>query len=72
LTVDTIHGVKGGEADNVVLMLDYTKAVKANVERNLDAELRCLYVAVTRAKKKLHIVYSSSTNGFDQFIRRPE
>jgi Superfamily I DNA and RNA helicases len=72
LTVDTIHGVKGGEADNVVLMLDFTRAVKNNLEHNPDAELRCLYVAVTRAKKKLHIVYSSSTNGYDQYIRRPE
>lgn len=68
LTVDTIHGVKGGEADNVVLLLDCTKAVKRNMERNLDSELRCLYVAITRAKKNLHIVYSSSTNGYDRYI----
>jgi superfamily I DNA/RNA helicase len=72
ITVDTIHGVKGGEADNVVLMLNFTKAVKLNMDRNPDSELRCLYVAVTRAKKNLHIVYSSSANGYDEYVRRTE
>jgi superfamily I DNA/RNA helicase len=70
ITVNTIHGVKGGEADNVVLMLDITKAVRTNMERNPDSELRCLYVAVTRAKKNLHIVHSSSKNGYDHYLRR--
>jgi superfamily I DNA/RNA helicase len=69
ITVNTIHGVKGGEADNVVLMLDYTRAVSANMERNPDAELRCLYVALTRAKKNLHIVYSHSKTGYDSIMR---
>ena len=71
LNINTIHGVKGGEADNVVLMLDYTRAVKDSMDKNPDAELRCLYVAVTRTKKRLHIVYSSSMNGYDAYIRRP-
>lgn len=69
IMVNTIHGVKGGEADNVVLMLDFTKAVRSNMERNPDAELRCLYVACTRAKKHLHIVHSSSRNGYDSYLR---
>lgn len=69
LTVSTIHGVKGGEADNVVLTLDFTKAVRNNMERNPDSELRCLYVAITRAKKHLHIVHASSKNGYDDFVR---
>jgi len=69
ITVNTIHGVKGGEADNVVLMLDFTKSVRHNMERNPDSELRCLYVAVTRAKKHLHIIHSNSRNGYDNFIR---
>ena len=69
ITVNTIHGVKGGEADNVVLMLDFTRAVRFNMERNPDSELRCLYVACTRAKKALHIVYSNTKNGYDSFVR---
>ena len=69
IMINTIHGVKGGEADNVVLMLDFTKSVRRNMERNPDSELRCLYVALTRAKKKLHIIHSSSKNGYDNFVR---
>jgi len=67
--LNTIHGVKGGEADNVVLIMDFTKSVKLNMERNPDAELRCLYVAVTRAKKNLHIIASTSKNGYDGYVR---
>ena len=69
LMVNTIHGVKGGEADNVVLLLDVTRAVKTSFERNADAELRCLYVACTRAKKHLHIVHSNTKNGYDDYLR---
>jgi len=69
ITVSTIHGVKGGEADNVVLMLDFTAAVKNSFERNPDSELRCLYVACTRAKKNLLIVHSNSKNGYDNYVR---
>jgi len=60
IMVNTIHGVKGGEADNVVLKLDITRNVSKAVEQNMDAELRCLYVALTRAKRHLHIVHSNS------------
>jgi DNA helicase-2/ATP-dependent DNA helicase PcrA len=69
LTVSTIHGVKGGEADNVVLLLDFTRSVKTNMEQNPDSELRCLYVALTRAKRHLHIVYSTSRNGYDNYMK---
>lgn len=70
IDVDTIHGVKGGEADNVVLRLDITKNVYSNlVQGRYDEELRCLYVAMTRAKKNLHIIYSNSKFGYDNIIR---
>jgi superfamily I DNA/RNA helicase len=68
ISVDTIHGVKGGEADNVVLLMDFTRAVRDNFEQNPDSELRCLYVAFTRAKKSLNIIHSSSKNGYDYYI----
>jgi len=56
--VDTMHGVKGGEADDVVIMLDCTKAVWEAMEKqhSLDDEIRVLYVAITRAKKRVHII----------------
>lgn len=72
LRVNTIHGVKGGEADNVVFILDFTKAVKNNLETNPDSELRCLYVACTRAKKSLHLIHSSSRNGYDDYFNFKE
>lgn len=64
INVSTIHGVKGGEADNVVLKLDITKNVFNNMSTNLDAELRCLYVGLTRARKNLHIIYANSKFGY--------
>lgn len=69
LLINTIHGVKGGEADNVVLMLDFTKAVALNMISNPDSELRCLYVAITRTKKNLHIIHSSTNKGYDNYVR---
>jgi len=66
--VNTIHGVKGGEADNVVIQMDITKSVRANCEVNLDSELRCLYVGVTRAKKNLHIVFSNTKHSYEDYI----
>jgi len=71
VTVNTIHGVKGGEADNVVVYLGVTKRVYENftVSQNaLDSELRCLYVALTRTKKNLHIVYPTTKFGYDDLL----
>lgn len=65
--VSTIHGVKGGEANNVVLLLQYTKAIEENYLKNSDSELRCYYVAVTRARKNLYLVNSQGTNGYKIF-----
>ena len=68
LMINTIHGVKGGEADKVVVMLDVTKNVRDNYLKHEDSELRCLYVACTRAKKELHIVHSNSNYGYDNYM----
>jgi len=68
VTVSTIHGVKGGEADNVVLFMDVTKAVYQQLYSLSDSELRCLYVACTRAKNKLHIVHASSKYSYSTIL----
>lgn len=68
LQVSTIHGVKGGEADNVILLMDITKNVRNAYRDNTDSELRCLYVGCTRAKKTLHIVNSTTRNGYDDVL----
>lgn len=60
IDIGTIHSVKGGEADNVVMLLDVTKSVKNNIDNNPDSEHRVFYVGATRAKKSLTIVQSNS------------
>lgn len=54
--VGTIHSVKGGEADNVVLLSDVSSKTRASFEKNPDAEHRVFYVGATRAKKNLFLV----------------
>jgi superfamily I DNA/RNA helicase len=56
VNVSTIHGVKGGEADHVVLLTDITKQTYKCMELDDDSEHRVFYVGVTRAKQELTIV----------------
>jgi len=59
IRLSTIHGAKGGEADNVLLRLDLsTKFVKESVVSSDDLN-RLLYVGITRSRKTLHIVLPS-------------
>lgn len=56
IKLSTIHGAKGGEADNVLLLMDLsTKFVKES-HTSPDDLNRLLYVGITRAKKTLHLV----------------
>ena len=60
INVSTIHAVKGGEADVVVMLLDITRSVNQNLDNNPDSEHRVFYVGATRAKEKLYVVNSHS------------
>lgn len=53
IKLSTIHGAKGGEADNVLLFLDLSTKALTEMERNPDDAYRVLYVGVTRAKENL-------------------
>jgi superfamily I DNA/RNA helicase len=64
IQINTIHGVKGGEADNVALMTDMTKGTEDNLEKNPDAETRVFYVGITRARKNLFIILPQTQRGF--------
>jgi DNA helicase-2/ATP-dependent DNA helicase PcrA len=55
--VGTIHSVKGGEADNVVLIPDLSNLSWKSYTNNEDIENRVLYVAVTRAKQRLMTLF---------------
>ena len=56
IILSTIHGAKGGEADNVLLLPDITKSAINSNDVDPDELHRLFYVAVTRAKKELHIL----------------
>lgn len=69
IKVSTIHGAKGGEADNVLLLTDLTKKVEEGYRLNPDDERRVFYVGATRAKQSLHIVASQSNLEFSEIFR---
>jgi DNA helicase-2/ATP-dependent DNA helicase PcrA len=56
IIMSTIHGAKGGEADNVLLLLDISRSAVDNNDVDPDELHRLFYVAVTRAKENLHIL----------------
>jgi len=56
ILLSTIHGAKGGESQNVVLLTDLSRNTQTNYERNPDDENRLFYVGATRTKEHLHIV----------------
>ena len=57
ITLSTIHGAKGGEADNVVLLTDLSTKFMDEYYASPDNINRLLYVGVTRTKNNLHLVY---------------
>jgi DNA helicase-2/ATP-dependent DNA helicase PcrA len=69
IKLSTIHAAKGGEADNVLLILDNTKTIRESAEKNedkADEENRVWYVGVTRTKQNLYIMSAKKEeNGYD-------
>lgn len=68
ILVSTIHHVKGGEAQNVAVLLDMTRRTEGTIYGDLDSELRILYVAVTRAKENLFLIDSQDGAGYDRIV----
>jgi len=58
ILLSTIHGAKGGEEQNVVLLSDLSLNTQKGYEKNPDDENRLFYVGATRTKEHLHIVES--------------
>ena len=67
--LSTIHAAKGGEAENVLLILDNTKTIRESAEKNedkADEENRVWYVGVTRTKQNLYIMSARKEDrGYD-------
>ena len=59
IVLSTIHGVKGGEADNVIVYDGMSGRTARGMIENPDAEHRVWYVAVTRARENLFVFKSS-------------
>ena len=56
ITMSTIHGAKGGEADKVLLMQDITNAALETMSYDPDELHRLFYTGATRAKRELHVL----------------
>lgn len=69
ILVSTIHHVKGGEAQNVAVMLDTTRRTVGNIYNDIDEELRILYVGVTRTKQNLFLIDSKNGAGYDKMLQ---
>ena len=73
IRISTIHGVKGGEADNVVLFSDMAQRTYKEFQQNPDDEARVWYVGITRARQNLYIVHPTTPNHYplDIILRKP-
>ena len=69
IKLSTIHSAKGGEATNVLLILDNTKTIREAVDKSFekaDEENRVWYVGVTRTSQNLYIMTAKKeANGYD-------
>ena len=69
IKLSTIHAAKGGEATNILIILDNTKKIREAIEKNqdkYDEEHRVWYVGVTRTKQNLYIMTAKKeANGYD-------
>jgi DNA helicase IV len=65
IIIDKIHQVKGKEADHVVVYekCPQISTLRDKTTKERDAELRVWYVAVTRAKKGLHVIQPNKPHG---------
>ena len=60
IRINTIHGVKGAEADHVAIITDLATRSWRYMEMFPDDEHRVFYVAITRAKSGINIIQPQS------------
>jgi ATP-dependent exoDNAse (exonuclease V) beta subunit len=66
IAISTIHQAKGGEADNVAVLLDLSPSQKKYSMLKPDGLHRQFYVAVTRALERLYLV--KARNDYYRYI----
>jgi superfamily I DNA/RNA helicase len=64
IKISTIHGAKGSEADNVVVLTDIGQKSWLQMQKDPDDEIRVFYVALTRVKENLHIIQPTTSRAF--------
>jgi superfamily I DNA/RNA helicase len=70
--LETFHSCKGSENNEVIVDTSITNKVEKQMKLNLDDELRCLYVALTRTKKALTLLHRSSNHHYDYNYFNPK
>jgi len=61
IEVSTIHAAKGGECENVILVLDNARKIRESTSQSInkqDEEHRVWYVGVTRSMQNLYLFKS--------------
>lgn len=69
--ITTLHGGKGKEADNVAFLSDLTRQTEESFFLDPEPEHRLFYVAVTRARRNLHIIGPQGNRGYPYFLIDP-
>lgn len=54
--INTVHGVKGGEAKHVIIVSDMSKRTYTEMQKDYDSEHRVAFVALTRAIDRVTII----------------
>lgn len=62
--IETLHGAKGTEAPNVLLLTDLTRRTARGLETDPDSEHRCFYVGLTRARERLCVVEARGRHAY--------
>jgi len=60
ITIGTIHSVKGGTTDHVILFPDLSPQAAREMHVNPSALIRLFYVALTRARRSVSIAQPGS------------
>lgn len=65
IRLSTIHGAKGGEADNVVLFTDVADRTFRQMRgEGMEDEARVFYVGATRTRESLHVILPATNEHF--------
>lgn len=68
IRISTIHGAKGGEEENVVILTDLSPRTDHVYNESPDGEHRTFYVAVTRARERVHIIQSTGERYYRELV----